>query len=66
MEVIPRIPETSADLGRVREIRDYASAHLPAAAARSVDSAVSEIELNARVRAQVLPQMDAWLGAAHR
>lgn len=65
MWLIPAIPETSSDLRRVQEIRDYASAHLPAAAARSVESAAAQIELSARVRAQVLPQIDAWLGTAH-
>ena len=65
MVVIPLIPATSWDLRRVQELRDYASVHLPPEAARSVKEAVAQIELNARVRSVELPQIDAWLRAAH-
>jgi len=66
MEVLPHLPARSADLGRAAELRAYASAHLPAAAARAVESAVAQIDLNARVRMVQLPRIDEWLKAEHR
>jgi aminopeptidase N len=61
MNVLPAIPSRSADLRRAQELRDYATEHLPAAASRAVEAAIAQIELNARVRATGLPQIDQWL-----
>jgi aminopeptidase N len=61
MYLLPLIPSTSTELRRSAELREYATAHLPPAAARSVESAVSDIELNARIRAHGLPVIDEWL-----
>lgn len=66
MVVIPFILSSSSDLTLVDQLRTYAKNHFPPAASREVDSAVSQIELNARVRATELPQLDAWvLSEAH-
>jgi aminopeptidase N len=61
MYVLPGIPSYSADPRRAQELRDYAAAHLPAAATRPVQAAIAQIELNARIRARGMPQIDDWL-----
>jgi aminopeptidase N len=61
MAFIPFLLYTSADLRRVGDLRAYAKDHLPPAASREVESAVSQIELNARIRATGLRQLDLWL-----
>src|SRR6202020_1879559 len=58
MVVIPFILSSSSDLTLVDQLRTYAKNHLPPAASREVDSAVSQIELNARVRATEVPKLD--------
>jgi aminopeptidase N len=63
LTIIPLVPAASANLSRVQDLQSYAAAHLPAAAARSVESAVAQIQLNARVRTVELPQIDTWLKA---
>jgi aminopeptidase N len=66
METIPAIAGNSADPQRVGELRAYAAAHLPSAAARPVEAASAGIRLNAQVRAEGLPQIDAWLKLRRR
>lgn len=61
MVLIPFIVSSSADLQRAADLKSYAKSHLPPDANRGVESAVSQIELNSRVRTAVLPQVDAWL-----
>ena len=61
MLLVPFLLSSSSDTQRASELQAYAKAHLPAAASHQVESAVSQIELNARVRAAELPQLDAWL-----
>jgi len=61
MTVMPLLCAPSADLRRVPELKAYAAQHLPAAAGRSVESAVAQIKLNAHVRRVQLAQIDAWL-----
>ncbi len=61
MYLLPLLPEYSTDVRRCTELRDYAAAHLPPAAGRDVESAVAEIELNARIRAHGIPAIDEWL-----
>jgi aminopeptidase N len=61
MAFIPFLLYTSADLRRAADLRAYAKDHLPPAASPEVESAVSQIELNARVRATELRQLDVWL-----
>jgi aminopeptidase N len=61
MTFVPYILSSSADLHRAGDLQAYAKDHLPPAASRGVESAVSQIELNARVRTTELPQLDAWL-----
>jgi aminopeptidase N len=63
MLLVPYILYSSSDAHRIDELKTYAKDHLPPAAARGVQSSVSQIELNARVRANDLPQVDEWLGA---
>jgi aminopeptidase N len=66
MVIVPYILSSSADLRRVGDLRAYAKDHLPPAASREVETAVSQIELNARVRTTQLPQIDAWLSGKQR
>jgi aminopeptidase N len=66
MVVVPYILSSSADLRRAGDLQAYAKDHLPPAAAREVESAVSQIELNARVRTTQLPKIDAWLSGKRR
>ena len=61
MVLVPSILSSSSDLTLAGELKTYAKNHLPAAASREVDSAVSQIALNARVRTTELPQLDAWV-----
>jgi hypothetical protein len=61
MVVVPYILSSSADLRLAGDLQAYAKEHLPPAASREVASAVSQIELNSRVRTTQLPQLDAWL-----
>ena len=65
MSLLPEIPSNSADPQRAAELRAYAASHLPAAAARNVQAAIAQIDLNARVRTVGLPQIDRWLLATH-
>jgi aminopeptidase N len=66
MAFIPYLLSSSADLRRAGDLRAYAKDHLPPAASREVESAVSQIELNARVRATELRQLDVWLQGKQR
>jgi aminopeptidase N len=66
MVLVPYILSSSGDVQRAAELQTYAKDHLPPAASHEVESAVSQIELNARVRATQLPQLDAWLAQSKR
>jgi aminopeptidase N len=66
MSLVPYILSSSGDLRRVGELQTYAKDHLPPAASHEVESAVSQIELNARVRATQLPQLGSWLAQRRR
>jgi aminopeptidase N len=61
MAFVPFTLSSSTDMQRARDLQAYAKDHLPAAFSKQVESAVSQIELNARVRATELPRLDAWL-----
>ena len=62
-ETIPVVPQTSVEVQRVEELRRFAAAHLSSAASRLVEETAAQIQLNARVQANGLSQIDAWLRA---
>jgi aminopeptidase N len=61
LRLMPEIARASNDTKRATELDAYARQHIPASARRQVVSAVATIQLNARFRAERMPEMDAWL-----
>jgi aminopeptidase N len=61
--VVAAVASGSADPARIADIRAYGEAHVPSDARRPIESAVGSIKLNARVRAQALPDIDRWVAA---
>jgi aminopeptidase N len=61
--VVPGIAGLSADPLRIADIRRYGEQDMPADARRPIDSAVSSIKLNQRVRSGALPDISAWVAA---
>ncbi len=62
LRLMPAIASASNDQKRAGELENYARRHIPASAQQNVVSAIATIQLNARLRAQRLPEIDAWLG----
>ncbi|HEY2051261.1 MAG TPA: M1 family metallopeptidase [Caulobacteraceae bacterium] len=50
---------------RARELEAWAHSHVPADARRPVVAAVAQIGLNARIRAQAVRDIDAWVAERH-
>jgi aminopeptidase N len=53
----------SADPAMLGKLRAYADAHVDARSRRAVETAAADIEDRIRVRARVLPAVEAWLAA---
>jgi aminopeptidase N len=62
-QLMPQIASSSGELKRIDELKAYAAAKLEPVAAKQVEGAIGQIRLNARMRAEGLPQIDAWLKA---
>jgi hypothetical protein len=50
---------------RAHELEAWAHSHVPADARRPVVAAVAQIGLNARIRAQAVRDIDAWVAERH-
>jgi hypothetical protein len=50
-----------SDRRRVAELQVYADQSLPSSARQNVESAIASIGLNAKFRAERLPQISEWL-----
>ncbi|MFL6446474.1 MAG: M1 family metallopeptidase [Bryobacteraceae bacterium] len=59
--LIPMIAAASGEQARVTDLQSYANQHIPPGARQSVESAVSTIKLNAKFKAERLPQINEWL-----
>lgn len=57
----PGLGGRSADPAMVGKLRAYAQQHLPAEAQGDTRTAIASVEYRIKVRAQRLPQIDAWL-----
>ena len=57
----PALASGSADLATVVKVREYASQYLAEGSRRSAEQAVAKIQQHAAIRAERLPQIDAWL-----
>ena len=58
---LPTIAGNSSDRKRIADLRGYADQHLPSTAHRNVDGATFRIEMNAKFRAERIPEIDRWL-----
>jgi aminopeptidase N len=58
---IPQLGAGSADPAMIEKIKAYASANLAPGSRRGADSAVVRINYRIKVRAERLPEIDAWL-----
>jgi aminopeptidase N len=61
LRLMPEIASNSADLSRIDDLEAYAAKNIPPEARKAVESAISSIRLNAKFRAERLPQIDRWL-----
>jgi hypothetical protein len=61
--VVPGIAAGSADPTRIDDVRRYGEQDMPDGARRPVDAAVASIQLNERVKAQALPDIDQWIAS---
>jgi hypothetical protein len=59
--VIPRIAAGSAQEGRIADVRHYGEMDMPPDARRPIEAAVASIQLNQRVKARTLPDIDRWI-----
>lgn len=63
MILIPMIAAASSEHERITDLQTYADKHIPASARQSVESAIASINLNAKFKAERLPQVSQWLMA---
>lgn len=61
LSLMPGIASQSNDRKRAADLETYAGQHIPASARRNVESAIATINLNAKFRAERLPQINAWV-----
>jgi aminopeptidase N len=61
--VVTHIAAGSAEPDRIDDVRHYGEHDMPADARRPVEAAVASIELNERVKAGALPDIDHWITA---
>jgi hypothetical protein len=59
--VVTHIAAGSAEPSRIDDVRHYGEQDMPADARRPVEAAVASIELNERVKAGALPDIDRWI-----
>jgi aminopeptidase N len=64
-QFVPRLASGSSDLDMVVRLNEFAAAHVPASARRSVEVAVGSIRYNVRIGAH-LRDIDRWVAAAAR
>ena len=62
---LAHLADSSDEAAMPAKLSAYAKAHVPADAMGSVRTALANIQYNIRVRAQRLPEMDAWLAGQH-
>jgi aminopeptidase N len=59
--LMPAIAGNSSERQRIADLKAYADQHLPATARKPVEAAISSIELNAKFKAERIPEIDKWL-----
>jgi aminopeptidase N len=60
---IPELAETSSDASLAEKVRAYVQASTPADARQPADAVIAGILYRARVRAERLPELEAWIRA---
>lgn len=58
---LPRLAAASSEPAMIEKLNAYAKAHLPASALGNTKTAIATIHYHIKVRAQRLPEIDAWL-----
>jgi len=60
---MPGIAANAWNPVRISELKAYAHQHAGATSPREVEAAISSIELNAKFRAERIPEIDRWLAS---
>ena len=60
---MPAIASNSTNPKRIEELKAYADQQIPTGARQGVESAISNIELNAQFRSERVPEINRWLAA---
>jgi aminopeptidase N len=63
LRLMPAIASRSNDRKRVADLQAYADQHIPTSARQRVEAAISTINLDAKFRAERLPEIDEWLAS---
>ena len=61
LTLMPEIASSSGTQKRAEDLPAYASEHIPSNARQNVMAAIATINLNAKFRAERLPEIDGWL-----
>ncbi len=61
--LMPGIASRSSDRKRAADLQTYADQHIPSSARQNVESAISTINLNVKIRSEVPPEIDAWMAS---
>ena len=61
LRLMPSIAGASSNPKRIADLQAYARMHMPASARQNVVAAISTINLNLKLRAERIPEIDAWL-----
>jgi aminopeptidase N len=64
-QFVPRLASSSSDLDMIARLHEFAAAHIPATARRSVEMAEAQIRYNLKISSH-LPEIDRWIAAASR
>jgi aminopeptidase N len=64
--VMPYLASRSLDPARIKELEEYADAHIPAGAREHVESAITTLQQAERFRKERLPEIDRWLASLGR
>lgn len=57
----PTLGNSSFDPAMIGKLRSFAEAHIAAGSRRATDTSIANIQYRSKVRAQRLPEIDAWL-----
>jgi aminopeptidase N len=63
LSLMPSIASNSSDLKRAADLTAYADRNIPAGARQRVEAAIATINLNAKFKAERIPDIDRWLAS---